>query len=334
MQSQCWRVATLPGGVFRADDFRLDRDELPPLAPGQVQVKVLYLSLDPTNRVWLQGRDTYMPGMKVGEVMRGLAIGRVTDSRHPDFQVGAHVSGLLGWQDHAVVDGAGLTALPSPDVVPLTAQFGLLGHIGLTAHYGLIAIGKPRPGETVVVSTAAGAVGSLVVQIARILGCRVVGIAGSPDKCAWVVDELHADACIDYRRDDLDQALARHCPGGVDIYFDNVGGVTLDTVMGRMNDYGRIVACGMISEYDADKRRFTGHHMLDIVLKRLLVQGFVCLDHGSHAPVAFADLLKWHSEGKLIYRVDEVEGLENAAAALTRLFDGTNRGKLLIKLAD
>jgi NADPH-dependent curcumin reductase len=333
MKYACWRVAKLSEGMIQPSDFRWEEGELPPLGPGQVQVETLYISLDPTNRVWLQGRDTYMPGLKVGEIMRGLVIGRVTESRHPDLQPGTYVYGVLGWQTAAVADGSALTPLPPPDVIPLTAEFGLLGHIGLTAHYGMLAIGKPKPGEVVVVSTAAGAVGSLAVQIAKLSGCRVVGIAGSAEKCAWVVDELGADACIDYKTEALDQALARACPQGIDLYFDNVGGATLDAVIGRMKDFGRIVACGMISDYNVETRGFMVRNLLDVVTKRLMIKGFVCLDHLDQAPAAYQDLMKWYQEGKLRYRVDEVEGLRSAPSALGRLFDGSNRGKLVVKVA-
>ncbi len=334
MKTSCWRVVKLSEGRTQPGDFRWEEGEVRPLEPGQVQVQTLYLSLDPGSRVWLQDRDTYVPGIKVGEIMRGFAIGRVLDSRHPGIQKGAYVAGMLGWQTVAVVDGSGLAQLPPPEVVPFTAQFGLLGHIGLTAHYGLLEVGKPKPGETVVVSAAAGAVGSLAVQIAKLAGCRVVGIAGSAEKCGWVVQELGADACINYRTEDLDQALARHCPRGVDVYFDNVGGETLDILLGRMKDFGRVIACGMVSEYNAKARVFTARNMLDVVTKRLLIKGFVCMDHLDYAEKAYNDLMKWHKEGKIRYRVDEVQGLSNAPSAMRRLFDGSHRGKLVVKVAD
>jgi hypothetical protein len=334
MKTSCWRVVKLPEGEIQPGDFRWEEGEVPPLGPGQVQVQTLYLSLDPGSRMWLQERDTYVPSIKVGEIMRGFAIGRVLDSRHPDFQKGAYVSGMLGWQTLATVDGSGLAQLPPPEVVPFSAQFGLLGHIGLTAHYGLLEVGKPKPGETVVVSAAAGAVGSLAVQIAKLAGCRVVGIAGSAEKCGWVVEELRADACINYRTEELDRALARHCPQGVDVYFDNVGGTTLDILIGRMKDFGRIIACGMVSEYNAEARVFTARNMFDVVTKRLLIKGFVCMDHLDYAQNAYRELMKWHQEGKLRYRVDVVQGLSNAPSAMRRLFDGSHRGKLVVQVAD
>jgi NADPH-dependent curcumin reductase len=333
-KSRRFTVARHSEGMVQPSDFRLEEAELAPPSRGQALVKVLYLSLDPTNRVWMQDRDTYLPALKVGDVMRGIAIGEVEASQSPDLRPGDYVSGLLGWQTHAVVDGATLTKLPPPEELPLTAHFGLLGHIGLTAHYGMLEIGKPKPGEIVVVSTTGGAVGSLAAQIARIKGARVVGIAGSEEKCAWVVKELGIDACINYRTEPLEQALAKECPSGVDVYFDNVGGSTLDAVIGKMNNFGRIVACGMISQYNTDAPSFAPKHMLDIVTKRLLMKGFVCLDHLEYAGQAFADLLQWHREGRMKYRVDEVSGLENAPSALTRLFDGSNHGKLLVKVAE
>jgi NADPH-dependent curcumin reductase CurA len=334
MKSSCWRVVKLSEGLIQPGDFRWEEAEVPPLGPGQVQVQTLYLSLDPGSRIWLQDRDTYVPGLKVGEIMRGFAIGRVLDSRHPGFQKGAYVLGMLGWQTVPVVDGSGLMQLPPPEEVPFAAQFGLLGHIGLTAHYGMLEIGKPKPGETVVVSTAAGAVGSLAVQLAKLAGARVVGIAGSTEKCDWVVHELRADACINYKTEDLDQALARHCPQGVDVYFDNVGGATLDILLGRMKNFGRIIECGMVSEYNAKERVFTARNMFDVVTKRLLIKGFVCTDHLDSAEKAYRELMKWHQEGKIRYRVDEVQGLSNAPSAMLRLFDGSHRGKLVVKVAD
>ena len=333
VQNYKWTVASHSVGFVGEQDFQWVAEDVQDVAAGQVRIRNLYLSLDPTNRVWMGEKDTYLPALKIGEVMRGLAIGVVEESNHPTLRAGDHVYGLLGRQKYLVSDGEGLTVLPTIPDLPLTAHFGLLGHIGIAAHYGMLHIGKPKAGETVVVSAAAGAVGSLAGQIAKIQGCRVIGLAGSDEKCAWLTEELGFDGAINYKTQSVSEALKAHCPQGIDVYFDNVGGKTLDAVLEIMNDYGRIVACGMISAYNETDPVFTSRHMVHIVTRRLLMQGFVCLDHPEYIPDACRDLLTWYAEGKLKYRVEVVEGLDKAATALSKLFTGSNQGKLIVQVS-
>jgi len=328
-----WTFRNHSVGMIAENDFQWVEENVAAVREGEVLVRNLYLSLDPTNRVWMGEKDTYMPALKEGEVMRGLAIGVVERSNHPQFKAGDAVQGLLGWQKYLVSTGEGLIALPRIPGLPLEAHFGLLGHIGLTAHYGLLHIGKPKAGETVVVSAAAGAVGSLAGQIAKIQGCRVIGTAGSDDKCRYLTQELGFDGAINYKKEPLAERLREECPRGIDVYFDNVGGATLDAVLDQINDFGRIVACGMISAYNAPDAPFTSRHMVNIVVRRVLMQGFVCLDHPEYAPGAYEDLIRWHLAGQLKYRLDVVEGLENAVTAINKLFTGANQGKLLVKVS-
>ncbi len=305
---------------------------MPALGEGQVLVRLVYLSLDPTNRVWMNAADSYLPALKLGEVMRGGGIGVVEESRHGDFAAGDLVQGLLGWQHYAVLPGPALTKLPKRLPVPATAFFGLLGHIGLTAYFGLLDICKPQPGETLVVSTAAGAVGSLVGQIGKIKGLRVVGLTGSDDKCHWIKGELGYDAAINYKTENVRQALERHCPEGIDVYFDNVGGETLETVLDLINLRARISVCGMISHYNDGQSPAPGpRNLANLVMKRARMEGFLCTDYSNRAEEAFTAMIGWHLQGKLKYRVDVVQGLENTPKALGKLFDGTNTGKLIVQ---
>src|SRR5262249_16205318 len=272
------------------------------------------------------------PAVKLGDVMRGGTIGVVEQSRNPNFNEGDYVSGLLGWQDYAVSSGAGVTKLPHNPQIPLTAFMGLFGHIGATAYFGLLDIGQPKEGETVVVSGAAGAVGSVVGQIGKIKGCRVVGIAGSEEKCRWLTEDLGFDAAIDYKSEDVAASLKRHCPNGIDIDFENVGGAILDAVLEHMNLGGRISLCGLISQYNASAPVPGPYNFVMILVKRLRVQGFVVLDYMNRAEEAFKELGSWLMQGKLKYRVDEVQGLEEAPRAVNKLFTGSNIGKLVIKI--
>jgi hypothetical protein len=291
-----------------------------------------YLSLDPTNRGWAGEIDTYLPAVKLGDVMRGGVIGVVEESRNTDFKVGDHVSGLLGWQEYAVSDGTGLTKLPDNPAIPLTAYMGLFGHIGLTAYYGLLDVGQPKAGETLVVSGAAGAVGSLVGQIGKIKGLHVVGIAGSDEKCRWLTDELGFDAAINYKTENVSEALRHACPNGIDVYFENVGGAILDAVLAQINLHARISLCGLISQYNATEPVPGPYNFAMILIKRARVQGFIVMDYLNRADEAMNQLGRWLMEGKIKYRVDVVEGLEQAPRAVNKLFDGSNRGKLVLKI--
>jgi NADPH-dependent curcumin reductase CurA len=305
---------------------------VPPLEEGQVLVRNLYLSVDPTNRAWVNDVDSYLPPVGIGEVMRGIAIGRVEQSRNSAFKEGSIVQGMLGWQEYALGNGEGLSLLPDNPSIPLTAYFGLFGHIGMTAYFGLLDIGKPQAGETLVVSAAAGATGSLVGQIGKIKGCRVVGIAGTDEKCRWITEELGFDAAINYKNESVSEGLKQHCPDGIDVYFENVGGKILDAVLAEINLRARIVLCGLISQYNSATPVPGPYNFASILVNRARVEGFIVLDYLGRAQEAFADLGRWLAEGKIKYRIDEVEGLENAPEALNKLFDGSNSGKLVVKL--
>jgi NADPH-dependent curcumin reductase CurA len=325
-----WRLAARPVGLIKDSDFKLIEQPVQTPGEGEVLIRNLYLSIDPTNRGWIE-RDTYLPAVGIGEVMRGGTIGVVEQSRNPRFQEGAIVQGLLGWQNYAISDGNGLTTLPHDESIPLTAYFGLFGHIGLSAYFGLLDVGKPKAGETLVVSAAAGAVGSLVGQIGKIKGCRVVGIAGGEEKCRWLTDELGFDAAIDYKSESVLEGLKRHCPDGIDVYFENVGGKILDAALSQINIRARIVLCGLISQYNATEPVPGPYNFANILVKRARVEGFIVMDYLNRAQEAVTELAKWLAEGKIKYRVDVVEGIENAPHALNMLFDGSNKGKLIVK---
>jgi NADPH-dependent curcumin reductase CurA len=327
-----WRLKARPVGTFKESDFEFTTEPVPELKNGEVLVHNLYLSLDPTNRGWANEVDTYLPAVKLGDVMRGGAIGVVEESKNPKFKDGDHVSGLLGWQAYAVSDGSGLAKLPEIPGLPLTAHLGLFGHIGLTAYFGLLDVGKPKAGETLVVSGAAGAVGSLVGQIGKIVGCRVVGIAGSDDKCQWLTEELGFDAAINYKKENVLAALKRECPNGIDVGFENVGGEILDSVLALINLGARISLCGMIAQYNATERMPGPSNLFMLIVRRARIEGFLVSDYMGRATEAMTELGRWSKEGKLKYRVDVVEGLEQAPRAVNKLFDGSNQGKLIVKI--
>jgi NADPH-dependent curcumin reductase CurA len=327
-----WLLAEFPQDELRAENFRWSESEVREPADGQVLVRNRYLSLDPTNRIWASGAENYLPAMKLGEVMRGLTLGEVVVSRDARIPVGACVTGLLGWQDYATASAAALQVLQCDPRRPVTDYLGVLGSSGLTAYFGLLDVGMPRSGETVLVSAAAGAVGSLVGQIARIQGCRTVGLVGSASKARWITEELGFDGAINYREENVQEAIARECPSGVDIYFDNVGGEILDAAMGQLNLRGRIVLCGLISQYNSSAPRQELRNLGRFLVHRGRMQAFIVIDYLSRANEAYTHIADWLEQGRLRYRVDIVEGLEHAPAALAKLFDGSNAGKLLVRI--
>jgi len=327
-----WRLKTRPHGMLSQSNFEWREEAVPDLKEGEVLVRNHYLSLDPANRGWVNEVESYVPPVPVGAVMRGGGVGIVEESRNAHFEPGDKVQGMFGWQDYVLSGPRELTLLPKGDDTPLTAYLGLLGHIGLTAYFGLLDVGQPKAGETLVVSAAAGAVGSLVGQIGKIKGCKVVGIAGTDEKCRWIVDELGFDAAVNYKTEPLRETLRERCGGGVDVYFDNTGGEILDAVLSMINLRARIAVCGMISQYNATKPVPGPYNLINILPKRARIEGFIVIDYMHRAAEAVPKLAKWYSEGRLKYRLDVVEGLENAPAALNKLFDGTNQGKLVVKL--
>jgi NADPH-dependent curcumin reductase len=326
-----WRLAARPQGLFKPSDFAWHEAETEALEDGQALVEVAYLSLDPTNRGWAAG-DTYMPAVEIGALMRGFGVGRIVDSRAPGLAPGDAVQGLLGWQRYAVAPARRLAKLPDVGL-PLEAHLGLLGHIGLTAWVGLLEIARPAPGETLVVSAAAGAVGSLVGQIGKIQGLHVTGVAGSEEKCRWLTDELGFDAAVNYKKTIVRAGLRRSCPDGIDVYFDNVGGATLEAALALLRLHGRIVLCGLISQYTAAGPVPGPATLGNLLVRRGRMEGFIVLDHADKAARATADLVRWHREGRLKYRLDVVDGLEQAPLAVNRLFEGTNTGKLVVRVA-
>jgi NADPH-dependent curcumin reductase CurA len=330
-------LVSRPRGAASADNFRLEPAPLPEAGPGQLLVRHHWLSLDPYMRGRMNDAKSYAAPQALGEVMIGGTAGRVVASRHPQFAVGDAVVGMGGWQEYSLVDEAGAAMLRRVDTttVPLSAYLGPVGMPGVTAWYGLSMICAPKPGETVVVSAAAGAVGSIVGQLAKARGCRAVGIAGGRAKCDYVVNELGFDACIDYKAASdaqaLDAALAAAAPAGVDACFENVGGRCLDAVIGRMNAFGRIALCGLIAGYDGTPVPITNPG--PILRSRLKVQGFIIFEHLDIWPWAASELAAGVASGRLKYRETVAEGLESAPAAFLGLLRGENIGKQLVRLA-
>ena len=334
-----WRIARRPVGLAKESDFEWHEEQAPAPGPGQALVRNHYLSLDPTSRAWMWQEDTYLPAQCLGSVMRGVTVGIVEQSKNSAFPDGTAVTGALGWQDYAVTDGASdfLMRLPGGSGIPPAMHLGLLGHIGMTAYFGLLEIGKPKGGETLVVSSAAGAVGSLVGQIGKLYGCRVVGIAGTDEKCRWLTGELGFDAAINYKTDPVFKRLRTHCPRGIDVYFDNVGGAILEDVLNLLNIGARVVVCGMVSLYNDVGGSLTfpagPNNLLNLMHKRARMEGFVCLDYLDRADEAMDALIGWHKAGKIRYQLNVIEGLRNAPMAMNRMFDGSNRGKLAVKMS-
>ncbi len=300
---------------------------------GEVLVRVLYLSLDPAMRGWMNAGKSYVAPVGLGEVMRAGGVGRVVTSNDPTLAAGDLVVGITGIQDYVVSKAAGLRKI-DPQVAPLPRYLGALGMTGLTAYFGLLDIGQPKEGETVVVSAAAGAVGAVVGQIAKIKGCRVVGIAGGAAKCSYIVDELGFDAAVDYKNEDVRKALARHCPKGIDIYFDNVGGEILETALSMLARRARVIICGAISQYNSTTGMVGPRNYMSLLVNHALMEGFVVFDYADRYPEGMKALAGWTIEGKLKAREDVVDGLETFPETLLKLFRGENFGKLVIKVAE
>lgn len=319
-------------GLVTPDVFKVADTPLAEPDDGEVRVKIAYVSLDPAMRGWINEGRSYVPPVAIGGVMRSFSVGIVDASRNPAFKVGDAVQGMLGVQQFAISDGKGLVKV-DPNLAPLERWVGGLGMPGWTAYFGLLEVGQPKAGETVVVSAASGAVGSIVGQIAKIKGCRAVGIAGGPDKCRYVVDELGFDACIDYKSRNLADQLKAACPKGIDVNFENVGGDILDTVLMQMNVHGRVALCGLISGYNATELPPGPKNLRAVLTQRLTMRGLIVLDWADRVPEAIAQLGAWNREGKLKIREDvRTGGLEAFAETLNLLYTGGNNGKLVLKV--
>jgi NADPH-dependent curcumin reductase CurA len=328
-----FRLAARPVGLPKRSDWQYTEEPLRDPADGEVVVKVLYLSLDPAMRGWMNEGKSYIPPVGIGEVMRAGGVGKVIASRDPGRAVGDYVYGTLGIQEYAVVKASAVTKV-DPKVAPLPVYLGTLGMPGMTAYFGFLDVGQPQAGDTVVVSGAAGAVGQVVGQIAKIKGCRVIGIAGGRAKCDYVTKDLGFDAAIDYKSEDVKESLRKHCPKGVNVYFDNVGGEILDAVLTQLARGARIVVCGAISQYNNTEGVNGPRNYLSLLVNRARMQGMVVFDYADRYAEAGREMAGWMAQGKLKTREDVVPGLETFPETLLKLFKGENTGKLVLKVAD
>ncbi|SFS09568.1 NADP-dependent oxidoreductase [Sphingomonas jatrophae] len=325
-----------PHGTPVPEDFQLETSETPALEEGQFLLRNHYVSLDPAMRGWMDDRPSYLPPISLGDPVRASTIGRIAESRNPDFPVGAWASGLNGIEEYSLGQGGGFTRLVDETAVPkITNYLSSIGAIGLTAYFALLEVGQPKAGETVLVSGAAGAVGSLVGQIAKLKGCRTIGIAGGAEKCARLISDYGYDAAIDYRGksgDDLAQAIREAAPNGVDVHFENVGGEILDAALLALNPRGRVVLCGLISQYNTAPK--PTYNVWQLIVQGARMEGFILTHYVHRFGEAVPQLAEWVRAGKL--RMDEHidEGIENALPAFLRLFEGTNQGKMILKIAE
>lgn len=324
-------LASRPVGVPKPSDFRLERAPIPAPADGECLVRSHYLSVDPYMRGRISGRKSYAEPVGIGEVIVGAAVGEVLESRSDRVAAGQFVTGALGWQEHSCVPANALRAVDS-DAAPLSAYLGVLGMPGLTAYYGLLRVAGVKAGETVCVSGAAGAVGSAVGQIARLHGCRAVGIAGGPRKCDWVSGELGFEAAVDYKADGFGADLRAAVPDGIDVYFDNVGGPVTDAVFHRLNVRSRVAICGQISQYNAVDAPMGPRLLWHFIVKRIRAEGFLVFDFREHDRTALAQMAEWVISGKLQYRETVAQGLENAPSAFIGMLGGANIGKQVVRL--
>jgi NADPH-dependent curcumin reductase len=320
-----------PVGMVQDDDLSVVQTDVPTLEAGQLLIRVRYVSLDPAIRGWMNAGTTYIPGIELGTVVRAFAAGEVVDSQHPDYPTGTLVTGLLGAQSYAVSDGRSLTKV-DPAHGPLSWHLGILGMPGMTAYFGILKRGNIQPGETVFVSGAAGIVGATVGQIARLKGCRVVGTAGSDEKCRFLTDTLGFDAAINYKTEDTDAALKQHCPDGLHVYFDNVGGDILDHALNNLARGARVVICGAISQYNNTDGVKGPKNYMKIVTARGYITGLIVFDFVDQYPQAAAEMAGWLQAGQLLTKEDIDDGLGSFAASLRKLYTGDNFGKLLIQV--
>jgi NADPH-dependent curcumin reductase CurA len=325
-----WKLTARPVGLPKRSDFTYETNAVPDPADGEILVRNHFISLDPAMRGWMNDGRSYVPPIKLGEVMRAGAVGEVVASRNPDWREGDYAVGMFGVQDYAASTTAGVQRV-DPSLAPLPLFISALGMPGMTAYFGLLDIGNPQPGQTVVVSAASGAVGALVGQIARIRGARAVGLAGGPEKCRYVTEELGFDACIDYKHDDIGRGLTQHCPNGIDVYFDNVGGDILDLCLARLARRARIVICGAISQYNNTGPVAGPKNYLSLLVNNARMEGFVVFNYAARYAEGAKEMATWLHQGKLKSREDIVDGLETFPETLLKLFSGENFGKLMIK---
>jgi len=329
-----WVLTSRPKGMPGRENFELRETPVPKIGEGQFLIRNLYLSCDPAQRAWMS-RDTYVPMIPLGDVMHSGAVGEVVATQHPGFSEGDLVQGMFGWQDYTTSDGKGFIPVTKlPPGVPIPTCMSVFGLTGLTAYFGMLDVGDPKAGETVLVSGAAGATGSIAAQIAKVKGARVVGIAGGAEKCAWLGQEVGLDAVIDYRSEPVRRRIAELCPRGLNVYFDNVGGEILDAALANLARGARVVLCGAISTYNDMEAAAGPRNYTNLIIQRAKMEGFLVTDFAARFPAAIGDLATWASEGKLRDRVDVAEGLENAPDAFRRLFTGENVGKQLIRIAE
>ena len=326
-----FRLAARPAGLPKSTDFAYREEPVRKLKEGELLVELEYISLDPAMRGWINAGRSYVAPVEIGEVMRAGGAGRVVESHNPNFKTGELVVGMLGVQHYAISDGRGVRKV-DPDLAPIPVYMSALGMTGLTAYFGLLDVGQPKAGETVVVSAAAGAVGMVVGQIAKIKGCRAIGIAGGAEKCRWIVDGLGFDAAIDYKNESVREGLGKHCPKGVDVYFDNVGGDILDEVLARLARGARVVICGAISQYNSTTGIKGPANYLSLLVNRARMQGMLVFDYEQRYGEAIREMAGWMQSGKLKSREQIVEGLERFPEVLLMLFKGENVGKLLLKV--
>ena len=330
-----WLLAKRPHGMVGEQNFEYREVPRPEPGDGEFLVRNLYLSFDPTQRGWMEDRPSYLPPVQIGEVMRAGSVGQVVASNHPDYAVGDLVQGTGGWQDYFVSSGGGIMGVNKlPAGVPPSWFLGVLGVTGMTAYFGLLDLGQPKAGDTVLVSGAAGATGSVAGQIARIKGCRVVGIAGGPQKCAWLTEEARFDAAIDYRNEDVDARIGELCPQGVNVYFENVGGPILEAALNHLAMRARVVMCGGISGYNDAEPAPGPRNLMNLVIQRARMEGFIVIDYMHRFAEVMPEMIGWVRSGEISHAEDIQEGFENIPVTLTRLFEGKNLGKQLLKLAD
>lgn len=331
LNRQVW-LQSRPNGIPRAQDFAIRTAPIPEIAEGEFLIRNEFLSADPAMRGWIADKSTYWPRIEVGDTMRAFSAGKVVNSKNPEYAAGDYVMGIFGWQDYAAAGQPQVMRKVREHDLPLSLSLGVLGLNGLTAYFGLLDVCQPKPGETLVVSTAAGAVGSAVGQIARIKGARTVGVTGGPEKCRQCLEEFGYDAVIDYKNEDVDAALGRLCPDGVDAYFDNTSGAIHDAVLRRINLHARIAICGTASYASWDPWNNGPRPERHLLVKRATMRGFLTTDYAARYEEAVRDLARWIREGRLHYREDVLRGIESAPGSIEKLYAGENSGKLIITL--